>query len=194
MCSSFGQERYSTLFCGRLDPADWSLTYVNAGQVQPLLIRSSEKLYRLGCGGMPVGLFDSATYEQGSIRLQRGDLLACFSDGITEARNRDGRMWDESRVDEILSETCRAVLSNFYRNWSRKRMTIWEPRNKLMTSLSSYFAFSIEEISAAVPTSELRFVRDEILKGLLRKQPLRQTELREDYSPVSERLPRTRLM
>ena len=111
VCSSFGQERYTTLFCGRLDPADWSLTYVNAGQVQPLLIRSSEKLYRLGCGGMPVGLFDSATYEQASIRLQPGDLLACFSDGITEARNRDGQMWDESRVDEILSDNLHSSSS-----------------------------------------------------------------------------------
>ena len=35
VCSSFGQERYTTLFCGRLDPVDWNLTYVNAGQVQP---------------------------------------------------------------------------------------------------------------------------------------------------------------
>ena len=35
VCSSFGQQRYSTLFCGRLDPIDWNLTYVNAGHVQP---------------------------------------------------------------------------------------------------------------------------------------------------------------
>ena len=41
-------------------------------------------------------------------------------------------------------------------------MTIWEPRNKLMTSLSSYFAFSTEQITAAVPKRESRFVRDEI--------------------------------
>ena len=156
VCSSFGQERYTTLFCGRLDPVDWSLTYVNAGQVQPLLLRSSGEAYHLDCGGVPVGLFDSATYEHASIRLQPGDLLACFSDGITEARNRDGQMWDESELTRYLMTTCTAALPNLSRNWSRQRMTIWEPRNKLMTSLSSYFAFSTEQITAAVPKRESR--------------------------------------
>ena len=52
-------------------------------------------------------------------------------------------MWDESRVDEILSENrAQQLCRTCHRNWSRQRMTIWEPRNKLMTSLSSYFAFS----------------------------------------------------
>ena len=74
-------------------------------------MRSSEKLYRLDCGGIPVGLFDSAAYEHASIRLQPGDVLACFSDGITEARNRDGQMWDESRVDEILSDNLQSSSS-----------------------------------------------------------------------------------
>ena len=104
MCSSFGQERYTTLFCGRLDPIDWNLTYVNAGHVQPRLLRSSGELQYLDCGGFPVGLFDSADYEHASTRLHPGDLLACFSDGITEARNHDGAMWDDSEVDRILYE------------------------------------------------------------------------------------------
>ena len=60
LCSSFGQERYTTLFCGRLNPVDWNLTYVNAGQVQPRLLRSSGELQYLDCGGVPVGLFESA--------------------------------------------------------------------------------------------------------------------------------------
>ena len=104
VCSSFGQERYSTLFCGRLDPIDWSLTYVNAGHVQPVLLRSSGEFHCLDCGGLPVGLFESASYEHASILLQPGDLLTCFSDGITEATNRDGKMWNDSEVNRIIYE------------------------------------------------------------------------------------------
>jgi sigma-B regulation protein RsbU (phosphoserine phosphatase) len=104
LCSSSGQERYTTLFCGRLNPVDRSLTYVNAGQVQPRLLRSAGEVHYLDCGGVPVGLLDSASYEQASIRLQPGDMLACFSDGITEATNRDGKLWDDREVDRILYE------------------------------------------------------------------------------------------
>lgn len=104
LCSSSDEERYSTLFCGRLDPVDCNLTYVNAGQVLPRLLRSSGELHYLDCGGVPVGLFDSAPYEHASTRLQPGDLLACFSDGITEVTNGDGQLWTDSHVDKVLYE------------------------------------------------------------------------------------------
>jgi phosphoserine phosphatase RsbU/P len=51
-----------------------------------------------------VGLIDSADYEQADIRLESGDLLACFSDGITEATNGAGEMWEERDIDNILRE------------------------------------------------------------------------------------------
>ena len=104
LCLSFGLKRHTTLFCARLDPMDWNMTYVNAGHVQPRLLRSSGKMEYLASGGVPVGLFDSAIYEYASIRLQPGDLLACFSDGVTEATNGDGRIWDESEIEKVLRD------------------------------------------------------------------------------------------
>jgi serine phosphatase RsbU (regulator of sigma subunit)/DNA-binding NarL/FixJ family response regulator len=102
LCFSFGQERYTTLFCARLDPIDCSLTYVNAGHVQPVLLQSSGEFHCLDCGGLPVGLFESATYTDAHVRLRPGDVLACFSDGITEATKRDGQMWEESEIRKLL--------------------------------------------------------------------------------------------
>ncbi len=104
LCSSFGHERYTTLFCARLDPIDGTLRYVNAGHVHPVLINSSGNLHRLDSGGFPLGWFESATYTDAQVRLRPGDVLACFSDGITEAKNRDGQMWDESDIDKVLKE------------------------------------------------------------------------------------------
>jgi phosphoserine phosphatase RsbU/P len=49
-------------------------------------------------------MFDAATYEYAGIRLHPGDVLACFSDGITDARNRKGQMWDESEIRKVLCE------------------------------------------------------------------------------------------
>jgi sigma-B regulation protein RsbU (phosphoserine phosphatase) len=104
LCLSFGLERYTTLFCARLDPMDWTMTYVNAGHVQPRLLRSSGEMDYLDCGGVPVGLFDSATYQHAQVRLRPGDVLACFSDGITEATNRNGQILGESEIKKVLRD------------------------------------------------------------------------------------------
>ena len=99
-------DKYSTLFCGLLNVASGKLTYVNAGQVRPMLLRcGSGKIERLDCGGLPVGLLDISEYEQGSVELHPGDAVLCFSDGISEATNAKGDMWDESEVQKIV-QTC----------------------------------------------------------------------------------------
>jgi sigma-B regulation protein RsbU (phosphoserine phosphatase) len=107
LCLTFGLERYTTLFCARLDPMDWTMKYVNAGHVRPRLLRFSGEMEYLDSGGVPVGLFDSATYEYASIRLHPGDLLACFSDGITEARSRHGKIWDGIELEKVLCDNRR---------------------------------------------------------------------------------------
>jgi phosphoserine phosphatase RsbU/P len=99
-------DKYSTLFCGLLNVANRKLTYVNAGQVRPMLLRcGSGQIERLDSGGLPVGLLDVSEYEQGEALLQPGDAVLCFSDGISEATNAKGEMWDESEVQKI-AQTC----------------------------------------------------------------------------------------
>lgn len=98
------EDRYSTLFCGHLDASMRRLTYVNAGQVRPLLHRAAtQKIERLGTGGLPVGLLPMAEYDQGEVTLETGDALLCFSDGISEATNSKGEMWDETVVRAFLT-------------------------------------------------------------------------------------------
>ena len=99
-------EKYSTLFCGSLDVCTRELTYVNAGQVCPMLLRSDDgRVERLAGGGLPVGLLDGSEYEQGEVQLQPGDMVLCFSDGISEAINAKSEMWSESEVEKIV-RTC----------------------------------------------------------------------------------------
>jgi sigma-B regulation protein RsbU (phosphoserine phosphatase) len=97
------EDKYSTLFCGVLDVRNRKLTYVNAGQVRPLLLRSSDaEVERLDRGGFPVGMLDFSEYEQGEVLLQPGDAVLCFSDGISEATNAKGEMWDEAEVEKVV--------------------------------------------------------------------------------------------
>src|SRR5258708_40018614 len=67
-----------------------------------MLWKASGKIQRLEEGGCPVGLLSVATYEQGEIVLEKGDIVLCFSDGVTEATDREGQMWDEPAVGQVL--------------------------------------------------------------------------------------------
>ena len=94
--------KFVTFFMGRLEPQTGRLTYVNAGHNPPVLVRSSGDLETLVEGGMVLGLFDSAPYEQGVARLEKGDALIVFSDGVTETWNADDEEFGEARLVELL--------------------------------------------------------------------------------------------
>ena len=94
--------RFITLFYGVFDTGSGELTYVNAGHTPPLLLRADDRLDRLADGGIALGMFDHATYTPGRIVLQPDELLAVYSDGITEAENADGRPFDESGLESAL--------------------------------------------------------------------------------------------
>lgn len=96
--------RYSTLFCGVVDARRQKLTYVNAGQCPPLILRRDERasIERLSASGVPVGLLPSASYTQETAALRPGDVVVCFSDGISEATNAQGEIWQETEIEDVL--------------------------------------------------------------------------------------------
>lgn len=100
------EDRYSTLFCGLLDASMRKLTYVNAGQVRPVLLRTNGKMEMLHKGGLPVGLLEEASYEQGEVLLETGDVVLGFSDGISEAVNERDDMWEEEDVHRVLRQNA----------------------------------------------------------------------------------------
>ena len=77
------------------------LTYTNAGHLPPILVRNGAAS-RLEVNGTVVGAFSFAQYGESSIRLEPGDLLVCFTDGITEPENEFGEMFGEDRLTELV--------------------------------------------------------------------------------------------
>ena len=82
------EARFATAFYGVLGPTG-ALTYCNAGHNPPLLLRANS-VERLEQGGLILGLFEHATFEEATVQLQPGDLLITFSDGVTEAMRSKG--------------------------------------------------------------------------------------------------------
>ncbi len=101
-------EKYATLFyC--LCRHDGLIRWANAAHCAPLLLRRSGRIESLMPTGMPVGMFETAEYEVQQSRLEAGDKLVIYTDGITDARRPDGEFFEEERLRAIVSRMSRAT-------------------------------------------------------------------------------------
>ena len=94
--------RYATLFLGVYDDTTRRLTYANCGHNPPVLLREDGSLCRLAPTAPVLGLLEEWECESGELSLANGDLLALFSDGITEAFSDAGEEFGEERLIELL--------------------------------------------------------------------------------------------
>lgn len=96
---------FLTLFFAIWSPGERTLHYVNAGHNPPLLLRVEGTIERLAQrGGPALGPMRGRRYAVSETTLRPGDLLAVYSDGITEAPNADGVMFGEERLGAMLRE------------------------------------------------------------------------------------------
>ena len=95
-------ESYVTLAYADLNLETGDVSLVQAGHPYPAIQRSGGMIEYLGRGGLPVGLFDFATYERVEARLAPGDRLFLMSDGVTEAENTGGLPLGEDGLADIM--------------------------------------------------------------------------------------------
>jgi len=95
-------EQYITFFVGIFDPKAQTLTYVNAGHNQPMVIREDGRTILLDKGGLILGALPEVEYEQDTIQLQSGDLLLMYTDGVSEAMNAEEEEFGEGRILEYV--------------------------------------------------------------------------------------------
>ena len=107
LCRSTDSNRFVTAFVALYDDATRTLRYTNAGHNAPLLIRAGGAVERLETGGIVLGAFDWARYEEAGAELAAGDVLLLFSDGITEAQNAAGEEYGDERLARLTSANRR---------------------------------------------------------------------------------------
>ena len=90
------QSRFATVVYAALSP-DGRLTYCNAGHNPPFLV-GKRGVRRLDCGGLIIGAFDEAAFEQETLQLEPEDLLVVYSDGVTEALSANEEEFGEERL------------------------------------------------------------------------------------------------
>jgi sigma-B regulation protein RsbU (phosphoserine phosphatase) len=94
--------RFITLFYAVYNPVDGTLLYVNAGQNPPLIRRRDGTFDRLMATGVALGMFDQSTYMSAQTRVEPGELLILYSDGITEAENPAGLPLEEPGLQAVV--------------------------------------------------------------------------------------------
>ena len=122
---SVGQTRYATFFFGLLDVPLRRLIHINAGHPPPILVRASGEVEMIHASGLPLGLFPAPRYFEQVIQLGAGDLLAFYTDGITESADQQGDLFGRDRLAALLrrerdrespaAEVCDSVLKEVRR-------------------------------------------------------------------------------
>jgi phosphoserine phosphatase RsbU/P len=111
VCRHAPSSRFITLFYSVYQPATGDLTYVSAGHMPPLILRRDGRVDRLADGGIALGMFDGSTYVTGHTVIQPDELIAIYSDGITEAESPAGVPFDEIGLETALKTNRRSSLA-----------------------------------------------------------------------------------
>jgi len=101
----------TALFFARLDALENELVYCNAGLPAPLLLRHNKTVDRLENGGPMLGALQGAAYNTGKVRLNPGDMLLAYSDGVTECRNSEDTEFEMGRLSAAVSRVAGACAN-----------------------------------------------------------------------------------
>jgi sigma-B regulation protein RsbU (phosphoserine phosphatase) len=96
--------KFATAFFGLLEGGSGLLQYVSAGHNPGFLARASGALEELPATGRPLGMFHDSEWKIGTLRLEAGDRLCVYTDGITEALNLSGEEFGAGRLATLLRE------------------------------------------------------------------------------------------
>jgi sigma-B regulation protein RsbU (phosphoserine phosphatase) len=102
MWQTTSAEKFATLFFGILDLNGHTLHYVNAGQNYPILISSDCSQTPLTTGGIPLGMLEDCEYEEEVVAFTPESILVMYSDGVSEAFNKEKQQFGDEHVISIV--------------------------------------------------------------------------------------------
>jgi len=103
ICKNNANSMFATVFLGILDLRSGCLDYVNAGHNPPLLRRTSYLAYLPTADDTFAGMMEGLSFHQRRLLLAPGDLLLLYTDGVTEAMNKEDELFTENRLKETVS-------------------------------------------------------------------------------------------
>ena len=120
LCETNPSKMFITAWMGMLNIDTGELQYVNAGHNPPLIFRSGKYEYLKGRTGFVLAAMKKSRYESRSLTLSAGDRVMLYTDGVTEAKNKEGAFYGEERLQALLNgaglstpkDICDSVVAN----------------------------------------------------------------------------------
>jgi sigma-B regulation protein RsbU (phosphoserine phosphatase) len=112
-CELMPLGKFISLFYAVLNTKENRLAYCNAGHNPPLMVRADGSSSELNSGGAVLGQFPEWSYEQRDLRLEKGDRLLIFTDGLVEACNSQDEPFGEENALRIARENSGAPADQF---------------------------------------------------------------------------------
>jgi phosphoserine phosphatase RsbU/P len=103
MYQSTAIQQFASFFLARLDGERLELVFSNAGHNWPILQRRDGRRRLLERGGLLLGILEGVAFEEERLVLEPGDLLVLYTDGVSEAANAAGVLFDEERLYEAVA-------------------------------------------------------------------------------------------
>jgi phosphoserine phosphatase RsbU/P len=102
LCRNTPDSKFVTFFASIVDAADGVIEFCNAGHNPPLFVSADGACERLMTNGAVLGMLDSIPYTSDRRTMRRGDVVVLFSDGVTEAFDRDEQEFGEERLRALV--------------------------------------------------------------------------------------------
>ncbi len=96
-------DKFVTSFFCIIDDSNGKVSYINAGHNPPFVKRNYGDIEKLTNGGLILGFMEHPfEYQEGEIYLNKGDLMILYTDGVTEAENKNGEDYGENRLEQFM--------------------------------------------------------------------------------------------
>ncbi|MCB9482329.1 MAG: SpoIIE family protein phosphatase [Desulfobacteraceae bacterium] len=129
---------FVTLIVGILDIETGKIKYANAGHNPPIIKRKNEIFYKKGISGPVAGAVEDMSYREMEIELQKDDMIFLYTDGVTEAMNKEKKLFSEERLLGLIESenhgNCAAYIEKV--NQDISDFTKNEPQSDDITMLS----------------------------------------------------------
>lgn len=106
LCQDNTGMMFVTLFFGILDPKTGEISFVNAGHNPPYHLAGTQAVPVEGCRGRALGVRGNSIYETGNLKLGWGEAIFLYTDGITEAFNKNDQMFSNERLEAVLRDVA----------------------------------------------------------------------------------------
>ena len=103
LCRENPAEMFVTVFYGELDERSGSMTCINAGHCEPILASAASGLRLLKhAGNLPLGVLPELSFRETAVVLAENETLFLYTDGVTEAFDRQGNLYDVPRLLKVV--------------------------------------------------------------------------------------------